>query len=46
VPRGPALAALFFLGCIVQGSFLAAPFWVCWVTYLGPCGEELPARTG
>ena len=42
VPRGPALAALFFLGCIVQGSFLAAPFWVCWVAYLEPGGEETP----
>jgi len=40
VPRGPALAALFFLGCMVQGSFLAAPFWVCWVVYLDPCGGE------
>lgn len=46
VPRGPALAALFFLGCIVQGSFLASPFWACWVAYLDQCGEELPARTG
>jgi hypothetical protein len=42
VARGPALFALFFLGCIVQGSFLAAPFWVCWVAYLEPGGEEVP----
>jgi hypothetical protein len=42
VARGPALAALFFLGCIVQGSFLAAPFWVCWVAYLEPGGEGIP----
>jgi hypothetical protein len=33
-PRRPALAALFVLGCVVQGSFLAAPFWVYWVVYL------------
>ena len=42
VPRSPALAALFFLGCMVQGSFLAAPFWVCWVVYLQPGGEKSP----
>jgi O-antigen ligase len=33
-PGRLALAALFFLGCMVQGSFLAAPFWVYWVAYL------------
>ena len=33
-PGRSALAALFLLGCLVQGSFLAAPFWVCWVVYL------------
>jgi O-antigen ligase len=34
VPGRLRLAALFFLACFVQGSFLAAPFWVYWVVYL------------
>jgi hypothetical protein len=42
VPRGRAPAALFLLGCIVQGSFLAAPFWVSWVLYQDPGGEGIP----
>jgi hypothetical protein len=33
-PGRGSLAALFLLGCIVQGSFLAAPFWVYWVVFL------------
>jgi hypothetical protein len=33
-PGRSRLAALFVLGCFVQGSFLAAPFWVYWVVYL------------
>jgi hypothetical protein len=35
-PDRPALLALVFLGCMVQGSFLAAPFWVFWVVCLDP----------
>ena len=34
VPGRAPSAALFLLGCIVQGSFLAAPFWVYWVVAL------------
>lgn len=34
VPGRAPLAALFLLGCFVQGSFLAAPFWVYWVVAL------------
>jgi O-antigen ligase len=36
VPGHARLATLFLLGCLVQGSFLAAPFWVSWVLYLEP----------
>lgn len=45
VPGRLALSLLFLLGCVVQGSFLAAPFWVYWVVFLRG-GRTAPAIAG